>query len=299
MASSKDLAELIDRYAETEGLVEETALPRVMLVKSTRRTEPIHALQSAAVCIIASGRKRVMLGQDVFTYDPEQYLIASVDLPLVGEVIEATQEEPYLCFVLKLDPAMLASMLVEFGVQRGRSMRTGPALSLGKVSPELLDAAVRLMRLMETPSDIPALAPLAEREILYRLMRGGEAEKLGEIALADGRLGQVNRAIDWIKRNFREPFEMDAVCAEARMSQSALHAHFKSVTLMSPLQYQKQLRLQEARRLILTKSADAAGAGHAVGYDSPSQFSREYRRLFGAPPMRDGERLREQEMAAG
>lgn len=299
MASSRDLAELIDRYAERDGLIEETALPRVMLVKSTRRTEPIHALQSAAVCIIASGRKRVMLGQDVFTYDAEKYLVASVDLPLVGEVIEATPEEPYLCFVLKLDPAMLGLMLVEFGIERSRSKRIGPALTLGKVSPDLLDAAVRLMRLLASPADIPALAPLAEREILYRLMRGGEANKLGEIAMADGRLGQVNRAIDWIKRNFREPFAMEALCEEARMSPSALHAHFKSVTLMSPLQYQKQLRLQEARRLILARSVDAAGAGHAVGYDSPSQFSREYRRLFGAPPMRDVDRLRGQEMAVG
>ncbi|WP_261403430.1 AraC family transcriptional regulator [Chenggangzhangella methanolivorans] len=154
MASSSDLAELIDRYAEREGLIEETALPRVMLVKSTRRTEPIHSMQSAAVCIIASGRKRVMLGQDVFTYDPEQYLIASVDLPLVGEVIEATPEEPYLCFVLKLDPAMLARCWSSSASSEAAPRKTGPALSLGKVSPELLDAAVRLMRLLETPADI-------------------------------------------------------------------------------------------------------------------------------------------------
>lgn len=292
MARSSDLAALIDRYAEQEGVILDTALPRVKLVKSTRRTEPLHAVQHAAVCVIASGRKQVMLGQDVYTYDAEQYLIATVDLPLVGEVIEASPEEPYLCFVLQLSPAMLAAMFVEFGIERGRAARTGPALSLGRVSPELLDAAVRMMRLLDTPADIPALAPLAEREILYRLIRGGEAARLGEIAMADGRLGQVNRAIDWIKRNFREPFRIEAVCEEARMSPSALHAHFKSVTLMSPLQYQKQLRLQEARRLIMTRSADAATAGHRVGYDSPSQFSREYRRLFGAPPMRDGERLR-------
>jgi transcriptional regulator GlxA family with amidase domain len=165
------------------------------------------------------------------------------------------------------------------------------------VTPPVIDAAVRLLRLLETPADIPVLAPLAEREILYRLLVGDQTSRLRQIAFAESKLQQVNRAIGWIKQNFRAPFSIEALAAEARMSASALHEHFKTVTSMSPLQYQKQLRLQEARRLILLQSLDAAMAGHTVGYDSPSQFSREYKRLFGAPPARDIARLRASPMA--
>jgi transcriptional regulator GlxA family with amidase domain len=160
------------------------------------------------------------------------------------------------------------------------------------MSDDLLDAAVRLVRLLGSPRDAPILAPLAEREILYRLLRSDQTSRMSQIAFAESKLQQVNRAIGWIKRNFREPFSVETLADEARMSASALHQHFKTVTGMSPLQYQKNFRLQEARRMMLTQAADAAMAGHAVGYESPSQFSREYRRLFGAPPLRDIERLR-------
>lgn len=298
MASPQDLAELIERYADGDG-VHETALPRVALIRSSSPTEPLHALHQPALCIVAQGRKQVMLGAEIFLYDAAEFLVVSVDLPVVGEVVEASPERPYLCFRLDLDPASLGAMLVEFGLDGAPDDdRPHPGLTLGPVTPDLLDAAVRLVRLLGSPKDAKALAPLAEREILYRLASGGLAKTLRQIAMADGRLGQVNRAIGWIKRNFREPFRMEEVCSEARMSQSALHAHFRTVTAMSPLQYQKQLRLQEARRLILSRAADAAGAGHAVGYDSPSQFSREYRRMFGAPPMRDADRLRAQPIGA-
>jgi AraC-like DNA-binding protein len=165
-------------------------------------------------------------------------------------------------------------------------------VAISTLGPELLDAAIRLLRLLDTPRDIPVLAPLAEREILYRLLRGDQAARMSQIACAASKLQQVNRAIGWIKRNFREPFSVDVLAAEACMSSSALHQHFRTVTGMSPLQYQKQLRLQEARRLMLCQAVDAAVAGHRVGYESPSQFNREYRRLFGAPPVRDIERLR-------
>jgi AraC-like DNA-binding protein len=166
-------------------------------------------------------------------------------------------------------------------------------VTLSVVTPELRDAAVRLLRLLATPRDIPTLAPLAEREILYRLLTGAHAATLRQIALGDGKLRRVARAIDWIKRNYREPFHIEALAAEAAMSPSALYAQFKAVTAMSPLQYQKQLRLQEARRLMLGQAMDAASAAYDVGYESPSQFSREYRRLFGEPPARDIARLKE------
>ncbi|MBP2231762.1 AraC-like DNA-binding protein [Azospirillum agricola] len=248
----------------------------------------------------ATGRKQVMLGERVLFYDAAEYLVVSVDLPVVGQVVEASPERPYLCLRLDLDPAMLGALMMEAGLDGrdggglpagDREAEAPPGLSLSPVTPELLDAAARLLRLLDAPRDAPVLAPLAEREILYRLLTGAQAAKLRQIAVADSRLQQVNRAIAWIKRNYAAPFSIDAVTAEARMSRSALHQHFKAVTAMSPLQYQKQLRLQEARRQILGRTADAATAGFNVGYDSPSQFSREYRRLFGEPPMRDAARL--------
>ncbi|SMH30798.1 AraC family transcriptional regulator [Azospirillum agricola] len=292
------LAALIERYAGEDG-VHATALPRVVLIRSSRPTEPLHTLHEPALCIVAQGRKQVMLGERVLFYDAAQYLVVSVDLPVVGQVVEASPERPYLCLRLDLDPATLGALMMEAGLD-GRAAgdrhadgreAAAPGLSLSPVTPELLDAAARLLRLLDNPRDAAVLAPLAEREILYRLLIGAQAGRLRQIAQADSRLQQVNRAIAWIKRNYAAPFSIDAVTAEARMSRSALHQHFKAVTAMSPLQYQKQLRLQEARRQILGRTADAATAGFNVGYDSPSQFSREYRRLFGEPPMRDAARL--------
>jgi len=274
-----------------------TAIPRVTAIRSSVPTEPVHTVYRPALCIIAQGRKQVMIGQTVLVYDPAKYLVASVDMPLVGQVLEASADAPYLCFMLDLDPAAIGALMLETKMTQADGAAPGPALSLTPLTPPVIDAAVRLLRLLETPADIPVLAPLAEREILYRLLVGDETSRLRQIAFAESKLQQVNRAIGWIKQNFRAPFSIETLAAEARMSASALHEHFKTVTSMSPLQYQKQLRLQEARRLILLQSLDAAMAGHTVGYDSPSQFSREYKRLFGAPPARDIARLREQPMA--
>jgi AraC-like DNA-binding protein len=291
LAAAEELAGLIEQFTADDG-VHETAVPRLVLIRTGQPTAQIHAVQQPAVCIIARGRKRVMTGQLVFEYDPAKYLIASVDVPIIGQVIEASPEAPYLCLRLDLDPAAIGALMLEAEMRSGDGEQPGPALSLSSVTPELLDSAIRLVRLLGTPRDIPILAPLAEREILYRLLTGEQAQRLRQIAFGESKLQQVNRAISWIKANFREPFSIEAVATEARMSPSTLHEHFRAVTSMSPLQYQKQLRLQEARRLILSQSLDAAVAGHAVGYDSPSQFSREYKRVFGEPPARDIARLR-------
>ncbi|WP_020185417.1 AraC family transcriptional regulator [Methylopila sp. 73B] len=291
MADTTELAALIARFATEDG-VTTTAAPRLSLFRASRPTEPVHALYEPAFCIIAQGRKQVMLNGAIYGYDPAHYLVVSVDLPIVAQVTEASDDEPYLGLRLDLDPAALSAMMIEHGLDR-REIPAGPGLGLAQMTPDLIDAVMRLTRLLDQPEDIGALAPLVEKEILYRLMTGDQASRLRQIALADSKLSQVNRAIDWIRRNFREPFRIDSVCDAAGMSPSALHAHFKTVTAMSPLQYQKQLRLQEARRLILSQARDAASAGHAVGYDSPSQFSREYSRLFGAPPLRDAAKLRE------
>ena len=226
----------------------------------------------------------MLLGEEAYLYGPEQYLVVSVDLPVVGQVVDATLEKPYLCFRLDLDAAILGELLSEAGLGAAPGKEPGPGLALSPADGGLLDAAVRLARLLDAPQDAGVLAPLAEREILYRLLTGEQAEIVRRIALSDGRLGQVRRAIGWIKEHYREPFSVEEVASEARMGTSALHHHFKAVTNMSPLQYQKRLRLQEARRLIMGSSLDAASAGFNVGYGSPSQFSREYGRLFGAPP---------------
>jgi AraC-like DNA-binding protein len=286
-----ELTTLIERFAESDGM-NETAIPRLFLTRASQPTEPMHGVHEPAVCVIAQGAKRVLLGDQVYRYDPGTYLVVSVDVPIVGQVIEASSEAPYLGVRLDIDAAALGALIMEAGIPAAPSQRSEPSLILGTVTPDLTDAVVRLLRLLASPGDIPILAPLIEREILYRLLLGEQTAQLRQIALADSKLHQVNRAIHWIRRNFAEQFSIETVAAEARMSPSALHLHFKAVTAMSPLQYQKQLRLQEARRLILVSAADAATAAHRVGYDSPSQFSREYSRLFGAPPIRDIARLR-------
>lgn len=289
--TARELAGLIERHAGQDG-VHETAIPRLALIRSSHTTEPLHAIHQPAVCFVAQGRKRVMAGDAHHVYDAAKYLVVSVELPIVGQIIEASAQSPYLCLRLDLDPAAINALMLDAGVPPSGDGAPLPSLALSAVTLELLDAVVRLVRLLEEPNDIPVLAPLAEREILYRLLLGEQSPRLRQIAMADSKLQQVNRAISWIKNNFREPFSIEILASEARMSASALHQHFKAITAMSPLQYQKQLRLHEARRLLLTRATDAATSGHAVGYDSPSQFSREYKRLFGAPPAQDVARLR-------
>src|SRR5262245_10176397 len=295
-----ELAILVGRNIGADGM-HATTIPRLFLMRASQLTEPLPAVYEPALCVVAQGRKQVMLADKVYFYGPEQCLVVSVDLPAVGQVIEATPEKPYLCMRLDLDPGHLSALMMELGQGVSRNQRaesSGLALCINPVDPPLLDAMVRLARLLETPEDIPILAPLIEREILYRLLSGEYGDRLRQIALADSRLVSVNRAISWLKQNYAAPFRIETIAREARLSPSALHHSFKCVTAMSPLQYQKQLRLQEARRLMLGHAMDAATAGHQVGYESPSQFSREYSRLFGAPPSRDIARLKESVLTA-
>jgi len=290
MSTTEHAAQLVAQFIQTDGL-HPTAIPRLHLIRMSRPTEPLYDVQRPAVCIIVQGSKQVMVGERIYTYDEAKHLVVSVDVPITGMVQRASAEQPYLCVFLELDPVILAGLLLETG-QGASAAASGPGVGLSETTPEVLDAVARLVGLLANPADAPFLAPLAEREILYRLLQGEQGERLREIANPDSRLAQVNRAISWIKRNYDQPFRIETVAEEARMSASSLHQHFKAVTALSPLQYQKQLRLQEARKLILAGNLDAASAGHAVGYDSPSQFSREYARLFGAPPLRDVARLR-------
>jgi AraC-like DNA-binding protein len=293
MQQLEELSHLIAQHTKDDGLVA-TAIPRLSLVRISRPTEPIQGVQQPALCIIAQGAKQVMLADEIYQYGPARHLIASADLPITSQVTEADGRRPYLSLKLDLDMNALAALLMEVSLPApGTPTKScGKAICLSRTDPQILDAAVRLVRLLDTPDDIPVLAPLIEREVLYRLLRGDQADKLRRMLMPESRLSQVNRAIAWIRQHYDKPFSIEQVAREARMSTSSLHEHFREVTAMSPLQYQKQLRLQEARRLILAEALDAASAAHRVGYDSPSQFSREYRRLFGAPPIQDVSRLK-------
>lgn len=288
MEKMKQLADTIMRHVPESGM-NDTAVPRLSLYRVDRPTSPIPAVYEPSLCLIARGSKRVSIGGHSLVYDASHYLLVSVDLPLVGHIIEASPDEPYLCCKIDLDLPALADLIVSEG-ERARTTAL-PALAVYPGDPDLIDAACRLVKLLERPESIPALAPLIEREILYRLLAGPHGPMLRHLAAADSRLGQVSRAIARIRSGFRDRLRIREVAAAAGMSESSLHAHFKAITRMSPLEYQKQLRLQEARRLMLAEGASAGAAGFAVGYESPSQFSREYRRLFGAPPRQDIEHL--------
>lgn len=283
-----ELAALIDRHVAGTGICS-TVMPRVSLIRADAPSTPTPAVYEASLCIIAQGSKRVSIGEHSVVYDAAHYLLVSVDLPLVGHVLDASPERPYLCCKIDLDAAMLADLMAS---EDGGVVRTDlPVLGVYPGDPDLIDAACRLIGLLDRSDTIRALAPLIEREILHRLLTGPHGPMLRHVATAGSHLNQVSRAIAAIRRRFDAPIRIDDVAAEAGMSSSSLHAHFKAITRMTPLEYQKQLRLQEARRLMLSEGATASTAGFAVGYESPSQFSREYRRLFGAPPRADIERL--------
>lgn len=284
-----ELAQAIGRYVPSPG-ISSTAIPRLSLFRVDQPSVPTPAVYEASLCLIAQGAKRVSLGEQSVVYDASRYLLVSVDLPLVGHVLEATAEAPYLCCKIDLDLAALAELMAaeRGGVSRGDL----PVLAVYPSDADLIDAAYRLVRLLDRPESIPVLAPLIEREILYRLVTGPHGAMLRHLMTAGTRLNQVGRAIAAIRKRYDAQLRIDDVAAEAGMSTSSLHAHFKAITQMTPLEYQKQIRLQEARRLMLANGASAGTAGFIVGYESPSQFSREYRRLFGAPPRQDVERLR-------
>lgn len=282
----------IAQHTDCDG-VHPTTIPNLSLIRVSNPTEPVRGVTQPSLCIVVQGTKHVTLADHTYEYGAGCHLVASVELPVVNRVVAASPEKPYMSLLLALDMPALGSMLMEMPrTTETGTARCGTGLCVSEASPGLLDAALRLTQLLDTPEDIDFLAPLAERELLYRLMRGEQAHKVRRLLMPESRLQQVNRAITWIRDNFDKPFSIDRVASEASMSSSSLHEHFREVTAMSPLQYQKQLRLQEARRMILAEALDAATAAHRVGYDSPSQFSREYRRLFGAPPIRDISRVR-------
>jgi len=284
------LSDLIARFVPADGLAD-CALPRVTLIRSSSPTLPMPVVYEPSICLVAQGRKQVALGDRLLVYDAGQFVVASVDMPVVGSVIGASRAAPYLCLQYKFDLAALGALSLEMRLPAPGREPAG--LALHRPTPGLLDAFTRLLALLETPADIPILAPLVEREILYRLLTGSTVAMMRHIASQDGSLARVSRAIGWIKAHYREPLSIEMLAGHAGMSPSSLHAHFKSVTRLSPLRYRAQLRLQEARRLMIAEGLEAAQAGFRVGYESPSQFSREYARLYGAAPATEAGRARD------
>ncbi len=280
------LAERIARLtAEQDRLV--TAIPALTLRRYESPTEPTSYVHEPSVCLSAQGSKRVLLGEDVYVYDAHHFLITSVDLPVVAQVIEATRETPWLGLMLKLDQREIALLMVDSNLPSPRTQQASRGMAISEVTVPLLNSFQRLIELLDEPEDIPVLAPLIQREILYRLLVGDQGPRLRQIGATGSQSQQIARAIDWLKGNFKQPLRVDDLAAHARMSTSNFHHHFRALTAMSPLQFQKWLRLHEARLLMLTERVDASTAAFQVGYESPSQFSREYSRLFGAPPLRD------------
>lgn len=285
-------AELVDRIgkvARADGRFE--PLQGLFCNRISTRIST-HGVSFPAFCVVAQGSKAVFLGSERHRYDPAHYLLFTVELPYVSQVLDASPERPYLSLRLNLDPALVSSVMVESGHQPIQSQINVRATNVSPLDVDLLDATVRLVRLLDTPEDAPVLAPLIKREIVYRLLRGNQGPRLRYVIAQQGRNHRIAQAIQRIHNDFDQQLRVDDIAQELGMSTSSFHHHFKAVTAMSPLQFQKQLQLQEARRLLLAEEMDAASAGFRVGYNDPAHFNREYKRLFGEPPMRDVERLR-------
>ncbi|HUL94812.1 MAG TPA: AraC family transcriptional regulator [Usitatibacter sp.] len=289
-----ELAGLITRFTAQGGDGSHaTPIPGLTV---HRASEPspmrMFGVQNPCICVIAQGAKRVMLGDDIYMYDRAQFLAASVDLPVSGQIVQASEESPFLSLKLDVDPKEVAALLLEAPDRLNGEAPPARGLYVSRSDPEMVESFVRLLRLLESRDDIAVLAPLARREILYRVLKGEQGHRLRQIASVSGHAKRIAKAIEWLRANYRQALRVEELAAQASMSTSSFHEHFRAVTAMSPLQFQKQLRLQEARQLLLAEAIDAATAGHRVGYESPSQFSREYSRLFGAPPATDMKRMR-------
>ena len=294
-AGRQELVERVARAVREDGEVE--APGGLRLLRRSSPTPKDHGVSSPALCMIAQVSKEVLLGEDRYRYDADRYLITAAALPTASRVTEASEERPYLGVVLGLDPALVGSVMVEAGQPALRELAAVRAFDVSPLDAGLLDAVVRLVGLLDTPADEASfLRPLLTREIVFRLLRGEQGDRLRQIAILGGHSHRIARALEQLREDFDRPLRIEDVAREVGMSVSGFHHHFRAVTAMSPLQFQKRMRLQEARHLMLAEDLDAASAGYRVGYSDASQFNREYKRLFGAPPARDVVRLREAAM---
>ncbi|CAH0527411.1 AraC family transcriptional regulator [Vibrio natriegens] len=271
----------------------DTEILGLRLSRWTTPTPPTSYTHNPSICLIAQGKKRVFLGDDSFTYDANHFLISSVDLPITANIMEASEDEPYLGLIMELDLQEISQLIVdsEFSFKTSKEAQKG--IAVGELSGSLQDAFIRLMTLLDEPDNIKILAPIIKREIFYRLLMTEQGARLNQIVTTGSHSHQIAKAIDWLKNNFVKPLSVGDLAAYSGMSKSAFYTHFRSMTSMTPLQFQKKLRLSEARRLMLTENLDAMATTFKVGYESPSQFSREYSRLFGLPPSKDIKALKE------
>lgn len=287
------LASMIKAYAPHDGCFD-LRVPGVQVIRRSQTyAQLVHGVQQSAVCIVAQGAKSVMVGREVYEYDPSRMIVFSVDMPVAAQVTRASLADPFLCLRLDLDPQRVANLVLKVFPQGLPPAKERGGVSIAQTDVNIIDAALRLMRLMPQASDAELLAPLVVDEILIRLLRGPIGTRLAQIGLAESRVWGVSKAVAWLRANFSQPVKVEELAKLANMSASSFHQHFRSVTSISPLQYQKALRLQEARRLMLSPMMDAGTASRQVGYVSPSQFSREYGRFFGDTPTKDVAKLRE------
>jgi len=284
-ANREELVERIARAMREDGTVQ--PLQGLHLSRSCLPLAPIHSVVEPSVCVIAQGSKEVLLGESRYRYDPSRYLLTTVSLPRVSQVLQASKERPYLSLRLELAPTLVSSVMVEAGHAEPRDEARVRAIDVSPLDGNLLDAFVRLTRLLDAPAEARVLMPLITREIIYRLLVGEQGSRLRHLAILGGYTPHIARAVGRLRQDFDQPLRIERLARELGMSVSGFHHHFKAVTAMSPLQFQKQLRLQEARRLMLGEDLDAASAAYRVGYHDASHFNREYKSLFGVPPMRD------------
>lgn len=286
-----DLTQLIESHTGKDGS-HPTAIPSLFFSRFSNVTGPNYGVYKPSLCIIVQGKKEVLLAQERYVYGPADYLVASVNLPITGIVTEASSESPYLALKLEFTPNQILEVLQDSQLAVNQKEHAKRGMYVSQIEIALLDAVTRLSHLLNNPNDIPVLAPLITKEIIYRVLQGQHGFTLGQIALEGSSTYQIGGVVDHIMNNYDQSFRIEDLAEIANMSVSSLHRHFKEVTAMSPIQFQKQLRLQEARRLLLSESTDATEAAFRVGYESPSQFSREYSRLFGLPPKEDINRLK-------
>jgi AraC-like DNA-binding protein len=289
--SVDELRSLLERHVRPDLT---TAIDGVRICKADHTVPPESSMSGTVLAVIAQGSKRLAVGDSVYEYGAGQYLVASVDLPVTGHFVDAAPGHPTLGFGMTLEPATVAELLLQAGPGDLPRSPSGarPGIAVSDAPDELLDAIVRLLRLLDRPRDRKTLVPLVKREILWRLMTGEQGDTVRQLGLADSSLSHITRAVRWIRENYTRPFRIEEVAELSGMSVSAFHRNFQAVTAMSPIQFQKHIRLQAARLLLTNNPRDITGVGNRVGYDSPSQFSREYRRLFGAPPSVDAVRMR-------
>lgn len=295
-ASQAELAERIAQVVREDGVIE--PYTGIHLARLSLPLEKLHSVMEPSFCVIAQGSKEVLLGNSRFQYDPFHYLLATLELPRVSQVLEASREYPYLSFRLVLDPQLVSSVMVEAGhMPQPRTSADSRAIDVSPLDADLLDVVVRMVRLLRSPAEARILMPMATRELIYRLLVGDQGGRLRHIASLGGYLPHIARAVEILRQEFDKPLRMEQLARELGMSVSGFHAHFKAVTAMSPLQFQKQLRLQEARRLMLNQNLDATSTAYRVGYNDAAHFNREYKSVFGVPPMRDVQQLRDTDTA--